>query len=229
MTRSGPAQQCGRHIPWPLKRCRRRTCPGYAAIWAGDQRQKLSPTSTRMPTRCRPGLSRLGSWLRRSLLPGWKADGLGRAPMPSARTTSALGRPRLPVELARHWNQSAAARWRDMHRAAYQRCRREGLRPWLLLRVWELQRRGLLHAHPVLAYSTVAEKAAADRYLEHLDDLRHDFGFGYVERKHRVREPRAAAAYLSSYFIGGKRRKRALRSRSSRIGCPAQSSMSPLN
>jgi hypothetical protein len=34
-------RHCGRRIPPPLRRCRRRTCPGYAALWAGDQRQKL--------------------------------------------------------------------------------------------------------------------------------------------------------------------------------------------
>ena len=94
-----------------------------------------------------------------------------------------------------------------MHGEAYRRCGREGLRPWLLVRVWEMQKRGLLHAHPVLAYSTLPERRAADRYLEHLAALRHRHGFGYVERKQRVREPRAAAAYLSSYFITGKSRK----------------------
>jgi hypothetical protein len=78
------------------------------------------------------------------------------------------------------------------------------LKPWLLVRVWEIQKRGLLHAHPVLAYSTPREKTSADRYLEVIDALRRQYGFGYVERKRRVREPRAAAAYLSSYFIAGK-------------------------
>jgi hypothetical protein len=91
-----------------------------------------------------------------------------------------------------------------MHREAYQRCRREDLKPWLLLRVWEMQKRGLLHAHPVLAYSTMTEKRAADRYLEHLDELRQKYGFGFIERKRRIRDPRQAAAYLSSYFINGK-------------------------
>ena len=114
---------------------------------------------------------------------------------------------RVRSSVATRWNETAAERWRKLHRQAYQRCRREGLRPWLLVRVFELQKRGLLHAHPVLAYSTLAEKCAADRYLEHLDDLRGRYGFGYVERKHRVREPRAAAAYLSSYFISGKGKK----------------------
>jgi hypothetical protein len=58
------------------------------------------------------------------------------------------------------------------------------LKPWLLVRVWEIQKRSLLHAHPVLAYLTPREKASADRYLEILDALRHQYGFGYVEGKH---------------------------------------------
>ena len=114
---------------------------------------------------------------------------------------------RVRVSRAARWNESAAKRWRDLHRQAYQRCRREGLRPWLLTRVWEIQKRGLLHVHPVFAYSTLEEKRGADRYLEHLAALRGRYGFGYVERKQRVREPRAAAAYLSSYFISGKGHK----------------------
>lgn len=61
--------------------------------------------------------------------------------------------------------------------------------------------------HPVLAYSTASERRAADRYLLHLAELRLKYGFGYVERKKRVREPSAAAAYLSSYFVSGKGKK----------------------
>jgi hypothetical protein len=76
-----------------------------------------------------------------------------------------------------------------------------------LIRVFELQKRRLLHVHPVLGHSTLAEKAGADRYLEHLDALADHYGFGFIERKHRIREPRAAAAYLSSYFIKGKGNK----------------------
>jgi hypothetical protein len=117
---------------------------------------------------------------------------------------------RVRIDLSAEWNDDAARLWRDMHRAAYQACVRVGLRPWLLVRVWELQKRGLLHVHPVLAYSTLEEKRAADRYLQELDRLRGSYGFGYVERKQRVRQPRAAAAYLSSYFVTGKRRKVAL-------------------
>jgi hypothetical protein len=111
------------------------------------------------------------------------------------------------IDRSAPWNDDAAKSWRDLNRAAYQACRRAGVRPWLLVRVFELQKRGLLHAHPVLAYSTLEEKRGADRYLQELDRLRAHYGFGYVERKQRVREPHAAAAYLSSYFVNGKKGK----------------------
>jgi hypothetical protein len=114
---------------------------------------------------------------------------------------------RVRTGAAMRWNETAAERWRAMHREAYQRCVREGSKPWLLVRVWEMQKRGLLHVHPVLAYSTAEEKRSADRYVALLDAIRRRYGFGYVERKRRVREPRAAAAYLSSYFVTGKGRK----------------------
>ena len=39
--------------------------------------------------------------------------------------------------------------------------RKLGRRPVLLARVWELQKRGVLHVHPLLGYSTPAERAAA--------------------------------------------------------------------
>jgi hypothetical protein len=125
------------------------------------------------------------------------------------RHTGELGC-RVRISRSAPWNESAAKRWRDLHRQVYQRCRRERLRPRLLARVWEMQKRGLLHVHPVLGCSTPSEKRAAERYLHHLEELRERYGFGYVERKQRVREPRAAAAYLSSYFITGKGRKASL-------------------
>lgn len=78
---------------------------------------------------------------------------------------------RVRVDRSAPWNDDVAMRWRDLNRAAYQACIRAGFRPWLLVRVFELQKRGLLHAHPVLAYSTVEEKRGADRYLEELDRL----------------------------------------------------------
>lgn len=57
---------------------------------------------------------------------------------------------------ARAWNESAPDRWRRLHRRAYQdTVRRFGSGSvWMVARVWEMQARGVLHIHPVLAYGT---------------------------------------------------------------------------
>jgi hypothetical protein len=81
----------------------------------------------------------------------------------------------------------------------------------LIARPWELQRRGILHVHPLVGYSTPAEKAAADVYQRELAARAARHGFGYVDRKRQVREPSAAAAYLSAYFVAGKKGKMTLR------------------
>jgi hypothetical protein len=65
--------------------------------------------------------------------------------------------------------------------------------------------------HPLVGYSTPAEKAAADVYQRELADRAARHGFGYVDRKRQVREPTAAAAYLSAYFVAGKKGKMTLR------------------
>jgi hypothetical protein len=201
---------CRRWVPFPLKRCRRRQCPGYSRIWAGDQRRKLFanldayadlvPADAKEPqvlltAVTAPGAGPQLRWDERH------CEGLG-----DHTHSGTLGCRVHPWD-AGHWNRTAAERWRLLHGEAYRRCVREGLKPWLLTRVWELQKRGMLHAHPVLAYSTPKERLSARRYLEHLDELRHRYGFGFIERKRLVREPRAAAAYLSSYFVTGKDQK----------------------
>lgn len=199
-------RRCGRCIPAPLSRCRRRTCPGYAPIWAGDQRQKLFANLNAYADQLPSGIRNPQVLVSAVTAPGAESMEWDEAVcwhLGEHRHSGERGC-RVRASKAAPWNEAAAEAWRDLHRAAYQRCRREGLAPWLLVRVWEVQKRGVLHVHPVLAYSTLPEKRGADRYLEHLDALREDYGFGYVERKHRVRHPRAAAAYLSSYFINGK-------------------------
>lgn len=211
-TEGGRCPHCGRWVPYPLRRCRRRGCPGYARIWAGDQRRKLFanldayadqvPAGVKAPSVLLTAVTAPGS----SELPwdAWHCRALGEHEHSGNLGCRARSDKVLP------WNESAPARWRQLHGEAYRRCRRERLRPWLLTRVWEIQRRGALHVHPVLAYSTLAEKRAADRYVEHLAALRKAFGFGFVERRLRCKEPRAAAAYLSSYFVRGRAGKETL-------------------
>ena len=53
-------------------------------------------------------------------------------------------------------------------------------------------------------------QVAARAYLRHLAELAPRYGFGYSERKPRRMEAKAAAAYLSSYFVTGRKGKEAL-------------------
>ena len=202
---------CGRWIPEPLTRCRRRTCPGYGYLWAGDQRRKLfvnlqsysalaacdREPQVLLSAVTAPGADQL-PWDERH------CDGLGEH-----EHSGSLGC-RVRSVPAAAWNLSAPERWRSLHRAVGQRCRRDGAPVWLLARVWELQHRGALHVHPVLAFTTPAEKRAARLYVAHLAELAPAFGFGYVERKITPMRAQAAAAYLSSYFIAGRGRKASL-------------------
>jgi len=78
------------------------------------------------------------------------------------------------------------------------------------VRAVELQRRGCLHWHVIVAYSTLSEKRAADLYVEELVARAPAAGLGFVDRKKQLLERTAAAAYLSSYFVAGKKGKMTL-------------------
>jgi hypothetical protein len=199
---------CGRPLPEPLTRCRRRSCPGYAPLWAGDQRRKLFVNlghyAEVQPVDRKPSVVLLTVTAPGADALPWDEHhcrGLGEH-----RHSGTLGC-RVRSSPARDWNAAAAGRWRDLHRAAYVRCRREGLRPHLLTRVWEMQHRGVLHVHPVLAFTTPGDRRAARRYVAHLAELAPSFGFGFVDRKLQPMHARAAAAYLSAYFVTGRREK----------------------
>jgi hypothetical protein len=80
----------------------------------------------------------------------------------------------------------------------------------MLARVWELQHRGVLHVHPVMAFGTPAQKAAVRRYVARLRELAPRYGFGHVDAHFQVVTAGAAAAYLSAYFVTGRKEKAAL-------------------
>lgn len=112
---------------------------------------------------------------------------------------------------AARFNALAPSWWSELHRQARQAAARAGVHaPQLLVRAWEEQKRGVLHVHLVVGYSTPSEKAGADRYVGELVRLAGRHGFGFVDRKPTVKEPSAAAAYLSSYFVTGSKGKLAL-------------------
>ena len=112
----------------------------------------------------------------------------------------------MAAAVADAWNGQAPAWWSSLHHDASQAVLRSvGLRPVLLARVWEKQQRGVLHVHTVLGYSTPSERAAAIAYGREVAAGAPAAGFGSVDHRDApVLEPRAAAAYLSAYFVTGK-------------------------
>jgi hypothetical protein len=80
----------------------------------------------------------------------------------------------------------------------------------MVARVWEMQMRGVLHVHPVLAHATARQMVGARCYVQRLAELAPQYGFGFVERKIKPQPAVNAAAYLSSYFVQGRRGKATL-------------------
>jgi hypothetical protein len=115
-----------------------------------------------------------------------------------------------------------------LHRRAYQAVRRHGVRCRLLVRAFERQRRGVLHVHPVLGFATPAERHAAHLYAGYLETFAPTYGFGFTERRLRKLSSKAAAAYLSTYFVTGKKGKESLHESVMAPDMP-RSSMSPLS
>lgn len=201
-------RSCGRQLFGRGSVCRSRRCPEYGPVWAGDQRQKLFRNLETLPGDI--------------LLSAVTAPGAGLLPW-DTQQCAALGEHRHSGKLgcrvsrvaAREWNESAADRWRRLHRRAYQDAvKRVGKRSvFLVARVWEMQARGVLHVHPVLAFGTARQMAGARCYLARLAELAPQYGFGFVHHspKHVKPQPaQNAAAYLSSYFVKGKRGKETL-------------------
>jgi hypothetical protein len=189
-----------------------RTCSGYAELWAGDVRVKLfaalraygdryqgRSTQVRMVTITAPG-----SW-------GLPWDEHHCSHLGEHRHSGKLGCRVLP-DAAGLFNELAPKWWRDLHREARQAAQRAGgTAPQMLARVWEHQKRGVLHAHVLLGYTTPGERAGADRYVGELHERAGRHGFGFVDRKRQLKEPTQAAAYLSSYFVAGSKGKLSLR------------------
>lgn len=192
-----------------MKRHRARWCPGYSELWAGDVRVKLFAAlkgyaqwygqlgggEVRMVTVTAPGAEALP----------WDLDHC--AHLGDHHHSGDHGCRVLPAA-ARQFNDLAPAWWSELHRQARQAATRAGsIAPELLIRQWELQKRGVLHLHVAVGYTIPEERQAADLYVQELDRLSARHGFGFVDRKREVKEASQCAAYMSSYFVKGKRGK----------------------
>jgi hypothetical protein len=107
------------------------------------------------------------------------------------------------------WNMTVQARWSRLHRQAAKRTRRQCGRFRLLAYSYEVQKRGVYHLHLVVPMGTATDRHAAHVYVRHLDQLRAEHGFGFVDRGKLgpsgqrtlpVVPPGRAAAYVSKYL-----------------------------
>jgi len=88
--------------------------------------------------------------------------------------------------------------------------REVGIRANVLTIAKEAQKRGAVHFHYALGVESALELRAAKAFRRHLERLSQAprYGFGHVNGKFvRPRPAREAAAYLSSYFLGGRGQK----------------------
>jgi len=113
------------------------------------------------------------------------------------------------------FNQRAGKWWSELHRAAKTRAdRATGFKGKLAARVWEKQKRGLAHLHGVIPVGSADEVRWAEAYVTALREMSPWDGFGFVDGWHKVGRKFwpgvQAAAYLSSYFAGGRGRKMAI-------------------
>jgi hypothetical protein len=109
------------------------------------------------------------------------------------------------------YNRAAPGLYSRAHKVAWQAVYRE-CGPGALHRlavVPELQKRGVIHWHIVLAFTTPRERRAARRYAAHLTRIAARSGLGYVDRKAlnaRAKDKAgfptiAAMTYLTKYLV----------------------------
>src|SRR3954447_12528121 len=198
---------CGRHIPEEVRRRSSRTCPEYAPIWARDTRRRLFVNLEQ---------------LKLSVMFSVTAPGADLYPFDPRHCSHAAGETcsgrrgcRVDPEVAAAFNGKAGKWWSELHRAAKTRAdRATGFKGKIATRVWEKQKRGLAHLHGVVSVATPQELAWAEAYINALREMAPRYGFGFVDGWHKVGRKFwpgvQAAAYLSSYFAGGRGRKIAI-------------------
>jgi hypothetical protein len=220
---TGSCQHCGRRTYGGAHSCKSRLCVHYGPIWAGDWRRSLFDNLAecgRLTPGELPGQAVMLAVTAPGARPIWDPatgevicealpwDGAHCAHL-GPHTHSGPKGCRVDPWVAAKWNRTADERWSKLHRRAATETRRkygnDGL--VLLTRVKEIQKRGVVHWHPVLLATTPRQRAAVDLYRDRLAKLAPSYGFGFVSEKVRAQEAKGAAAYLSAYLVTGKKKK----------------------
>src|SRR4051812_46320458 len=201
-----PARICGHcgRSRFGATPCKRRTCPSYAAIWAYDWRIVLLENliayggKAVMYTLTPPGAN---------LLPFDRS----RCSHPPHLRCSGIRGCVIEEDARQRWNESCQSRLTRLYETVQMAVRREvGRRANVLAVGKEAQKRGAVHVHYVVGVESADELRAAKVFRRHLERLSRQprYAFGHVNGKFVKPKPaREAAAYLSSYFLGGRGHK----------------------
>lgn len=193
---------------WRGQSCKKRTCAICGVVWARDWRRVLFEAlqapgvPVMLSAVTPPGVKELP----------WDENFCARRGphMHSSRVGC-----RVDGDALMAWSIDVSRRWKRLHNAARNACKREmGRCLPLATRAWEPQARGPGHVHPVFHLYSPADEAVGRCYLGHLARLAPRHGFGFVGEKKgksmQIMSGDRAAAYLSSYFVRGKGTKATL-------------------
>jgi hypothetical protein len=206
LCRGKPGRLCGHcgGTVFGKMRCKRRTCPSYARLWALDWRIVLLENliayggKAVMYTVTPPGADQL---------PWDRSKCSHTARVPCSGTHGCV----IEDEARRRWNASFQRRLSRLYETAQAAVKREvGVRANVLTIGKEAQKRGAVHGHFVVGCESGLELRAARAFRRHLERLsaQRRYEFGHVNGKFvKPKDAREAAAYLSSYFVRGRGHK----------------------
>jgi hypothetical protein len=201
--RTGPPPQldrCPNPNPFNRANCRRRSCPYCGPRWAKDWGRAL-----------RVNLVEYGGPV---MMIAITAPGADRLPWACSRDHVHSGPKGCEVDAqaADAWAANCCKAWKQLRDdARVATLRALALKPSLLIRAWEPQKRGVPHIHVVLGMGSEAEKVAAHRFLDELTARVGEHDFGFVQLYRREMGAADAARYLVGYLMGRSKHKGTIR------------------
>lgn len=198
---------CGVHLPPEVWRHSSKRCPGYSELWAFDAYVVIGENLAAYG----------GAGVLLSITPpgvetlDW--DGTLCA-IEGPHTCSGSHGCKVHPQMAAIWNETAQERFtkaqREAKRLADRELRRHGSKASVskLVSWWELQKRGVLHAHVILPVETPEERFWSRAYVNAWRELAPRFWFGFVDGWEAIsRKPLSAqqlGMYTAGYAGGGK-------------------------
>ncbi len=197
---------CGVPLPPEVWRHSSKRCPGYSELWAIDAYVVIGEN-----------LAAYGGAgvLLAITAPGSETLDWDRSlcVVQVAHTCSGSLGCQVNPHMAEVWNETAQVRFtrsqREAKRLAGRELRRHGSKAAVskLVSWWELQRRGVLHAHVVLPVESPEERFWSRAYVNAWRELAPRFWFGFVDGweviSRKPLEARRLGMYTAGYAFGG--------------------------